>query len=38
LDFSLLLCWLNILLLSGVWVLCHVDLAFLFAAISLFIS
>ena len=34
---SLLLAWLNNRRLSGVWVLCQVDLAFRFAATSLLI-
>ena len=37
-SFKLLLAWLNNRRLSGVWVLCQVDLAFRFAATSLLIS
>jgi hypothetical protein len=37
-DLSLLLAWLNIRRLAGVWFFCQVDLAFRFAATSLFIS
>jgi hypothetical protein len=36
-DLSFMLLWLNILLLSVVGVPCQIDLAFIFAAISLFI-